>query len=643
MVRGLSSLKGERGAALWIALMFLLLVMVLTVIGSRITVSMLRGEESREKSGEELWAARGVAADLEARLRYDLPTQLLSDVAAAKQMPGGTTSGLGEFDSTATTTSYPVAVVGGGQLVANPNLGSNTPTSLLGVAESWAQARAAQSVTSTVGGISGTANLQALFELKRNPPYNVFLHYIVDAKAAFNRVRPTGEVQLLGQTTPIQSMPDVQITESGGSSAIAVGQSVLWTITATNNGAAPATGVTIMVNLSSQGSNVNSSFTTASFTRSGAPGQCTVSVPPYQFRCTVTGALPSSVNNTATLTVTQQVNGFENGTCATPSQCINNTVSVSMTEVDATPQDNNAAASVPVTTAAAPSTCSNCPGQYYCTQTRNYCNGNSTSSSYCSGTDGSGTVTEQACPINPPPNVLNTIDTVCSLCSGAQCSHITYQQGCGPSAFSNPPCRLKTATVCCPAGQTPGFVYDDYMQCVYGTSNPPAQVCPISVTFTCNGNPAPADLAVGATATQSSTFFSYGAGLAVDGNVNGNFGAGTSSATQDGCWGSFGQWWQVDLGTDVPRISGIDIWPRTDCCPEMSSDYYVLVSDNPISASAGLSGALSQPGVSYWYVSSYSSVPPQPTHLTAGRSGRYVMVWLNHCGYLVLAEVQVWG
>src|SRR5712692_6575952 len=117
VVRGLSSVKGERGAALLIALMFLLVVMVLTVIGSRITVSMLRGEESREKSSEEMWAARGVAADLEARLRYDLPTQLISDVAAAKQMPGGNTAGLGAFDSTGATPSYPVAVVSGGQLV----------------------------------------------------------------------------------------------------------------------------------------------------------------------------------------------------------------------------------------------------------------------------------------------------------------------------------------------------------------------------------------------------------------------------------------------------------------------------------------------------------------------------------------------
>ncbi|HVH73192.1 MAG TPA: hypothetical protein VNB49_19065 [Candidatus Dormibacteraeota bacterium] len=281
-----SSHRGELGAALWIALMFLFLVMILTVVGSRITVSMLRGEESREKSSEELWAARAVSADLEARLRYDLPTQFNQDVATAKQMPGAT-PGLGAFDWTAVTTSYPVAVVQNGQLVANPNLGSDPPTSLLGAAQAWAQARAAQTLTATVGGITGSANLAGLFELTRNPPYSLFLHYIVDAKAGFNRVRPYGDVQLLGQGgTPIQSSADLSISMSAPSS-VQVGNNIVWTIPVTNGGPSTSTGSTVTVNLAlSQGP------WTGSYTLTGTSGECDLA--PFGVLCTIGAVAPSS-------------------------------------------------------------------------------------------------------------------------------------------------------------------------------------------------------------------------------------------------------------------------------------------------------------------------------------------------------------
>ncbi len=147
------------------------------------------------------------------------------------------------------------------------------------------------------------------------------------------------------------------------------------------------------------------------------------------------------------------------------------------------------------------------------------------------------------------------------------------------------------------------------------------------------------NLALGKTATQSSTFVNAGitfsASRAVDGNTNGDFwGGNTSSATNY----EYQPWWQVDLGSSQ-SITSIQVWPRTDCCPEMTSNFYVLVSDNPFT-STDLTTTLNQSGVSSYYVSGYAGTPAT---VNVNRTGRYVRVWKSDTQYLVLAEVQVWG
>jgi RHS repeat-associated protein len=142
----------------------------------------------------------------------------------------------------------------------------------------------------------------------------------------------------------------------------------------------------------------------------------------------------------------------------------------------------------------------------------------------------------------------------------------------------------------------------------------------------------PVNLALGKTATQSSTFSGMAASRAVDGNTDGAIWDGYASVTDYNTNG----WWQVDLGS-VESIGAVQVWGRTDCCPEMTSNFYVFVSDNPFT-STDLNTTLNQAGVSNYYVSGYSGTPGT---INANRTGRYVRVQFSAAQYLVLGEVKV--
>jgi RHS repeat-associated protein len=141
------------------------------------------------------------------------------------------------------------------------------------------------------------------------------------------------------------------------------------------------------------------------------------------------------------------------------------------------------------------------------------------------------------------------------------------------------------------------------------------------------------NLAQGKTATQSSTFYIMYASLAVDGNTNGDFWGAMSSATAD--YG-YQDWWQVDLGSSQ-SIGQIQVWPRTDCCPEHTANFYVLVSDNPFT-STDLNTTLNQAGVSNYWVAGNNATAAT---VNVNRTGRYVRIQRSDSQYLVLAEVKV--
>ena len=138
------------------------------------------------------------------------------------------------------------------------------------------------------------------------------------------------------------------------------------------------------------------------------------------------------------------------------------------------------------------------------------------------------------------------------------------------------------------------------------------------------------NLALGRSASQSSTDFGAGASRAVDGNTNGNSSSGsvTHTITQTQ------PWWKVDLGASY-NINNIVLWNRTDCCAHLLSNYTVYVSDSDISGNNPTANG----------ASSYVRGPaPNPSEtIPVNRSGRYVMVRLNGTNPLSLAEVQVFG
>lgn len=150
------------------------------------------------------------------------------------------------------------------------------------------------------------------------------------------------------------------------------------------------------------------------------------------------------------------------------------------------------------------------------------------------------------------------------------------------------------------------------------------------------------NLALGKPATQSSTGFGS-PGLAVDGNRDGAFAAGSVSHT-----GSDSQaWWQVDLQADSP-VGNVVIWNRTDwdgpalsqgtpaCCGGRLQDYWVLASSAPF-ASNDLAATRAQAGVTAVRIDGTG------TKSTVGidRSARYLRVQLAGTGYLALSEVEV--
>ena len=144
-------------------------------------------------------------------------------------------------------------------------------------------------------------------------------------------------------------------------------------------------------------------------------------------------------------------------------------------------------------------------------------------------------------------------------------------------------------------------------------------------TFVVQGIRTGSNVAVGQSATQSSTYpddCSGPASKAVDGNTSGNTGDCSFSTTNN----EPQDWWQVDLGAPYP-IQVIDLWNRTDCCGDRLSNFDLLVSTDG----------------SNWTTYYYPDAAPTTTSFVINRVVRYVKVQLRGQNYLTLAEVQVWG
>ncbi len=155
--------------------------------------------------------------------------------------------------------------------------------------------------------------------------------------------------------------------------------------------------------------------------------------------------------------------------------------------------------------------------------------------------------------------------------------------------------------------------------------------------FGSGGGPAQNNMALGKTATQSSSLLTTGGGaaVAVDGNTDGNFFDGSVTATNL----ESNPWWQVDLGASA-TVSSIMINNRTDCCGTRLNDYWVFVSDTPFLATDTPTTLQNRAGT---FVSHQTSAPNPSTTIPVNAQGRYVRVQLTNANYLSLAEVQVFG
>jgi len=141
------------------------------------------------------------------------------------------------------------------------------------------------------------------------------------------------------------------------------------------------------------------------------------------------------------------------------------------------------------------------------------------------------------------------------------------------------------------------------------------------------------NLAQGKPTSQSSLYQIAGPSRAVDGNTNGHWGNGSVSHTQK----NREAWWQVDLES-VSHIDKVVLWNRADCCQDRLSNFYVIISEEPLKG--GLKTLLSSPRV---WSSHHPGQAPMSVATPVGKNGRYVRIQLAGENYLGLAEVEVMG
>ena len=160
----------------------------------------------------------------------------------------------------------------------------------------------------------------------------------------------------------------------------------------------------------------------------------------------------------------------------------------------------------------------------------------------------------------------------------------------------------------------------------------------VGKTFTCDNGLAVANIAIGKTATQSSTNGAADASLAIDGNRDGNFGSGSVTATN--VVEGVNAWWQVDL-KDETDITGILISNRTDCCTGRLEDYHVFISTTPFN-SDDLTTTQNQAGIIYHHY--FENATPLPdTLIELSATGQYVRIQSGSNRALHLAEVEIYA
>jgi len=143
------------------------------------------------------------------------------------------------------------------------------------------------------------------------------------------------------------------------------------------------------------------------------------------------------------------------------------------------------------------------------------------------------------------------------------------------------------------------------------------------------------NLSLGRPVRQSSVDGGGAGDRAVDGLTAGDFALQSVAQTQSGS----NTWWEVDLQA-VQMIGEIEVWPRTDCCTDLLSEFSIIVSDTPFTSDSSVA-VIWQAGVSVIHVS-WPEPGPGPARVIVDRPGRFLRIQAPQVERLALAEVRVW-
>jgi len=229
------SRKGERGSALVVAIMFMVVLFAITLAAAKVRVASAKDTEDQNAQQSAYWDARSGAATVQASLLTDVPVAFNADLIRARGMAGAST--LTAFDPpcySPSCTSKPVMSPDGGR---TPYPISEC-TSLLGNIDTWAQQRGiplAENYATNRGYGPTRARVAVLREYTRQqmvgtsstePAY--VLEFLIDAVASDQgRIRPSGTIML----SPSQVGCETSISLEANPTSILIGSSSSLTAT----------------------------------------------------------------------------------------------------------------------------------------------------------------------------------------------------------------------------------------------------------------------------------------------------------------------------------------------------------------------------------------------------------------------------
>ncbi|MFK7979766.1 MAG: T9SS type A sorting domain-containing protein, partial [Saprospiraceae bacterium] len=207
------------------------------------------------------------------------------------------------------------------------------------------------------------------------------------------------------------------------------------------------------------------------------------------------------------------------------------------------------------------------------------------------------------------------------LCNG-------IDDDCNPTTLDTPVANdadgdgVCDANDLCPSGLEPGMPCNDGDFCTVNDV----------IDDNCNCVGSINNVALGGTATQSSSAFGGVATRANDNNTSGLWGSASITHTSE----EQDPWWELNLGS-IQNIGSIILFNRTDCCPDRLSNFYLLVSEVPFD-STDLTTTLNQTGITSYFI---ADAPNPSTSISINTTGQYIRVQIDGINNLSIAEVQV--